>query len=193
MDKEKTTYTKTEIKQRGWTDTMIKNLLPEPQLKPVPMHPSWGPMKLWDISLVEQVEGTEAFSKAMEKASKRKEAAEKAVVTKLVHNMEYIEESIKKIKVRKLRYAVVYTRMIEDRIYNHGYTGGNEEAEQRWAVNFVRHELTSYDKEMYNIAGKVGTHQMYAEYKRAVLDKIAEAYPELQAECERQKQRIEII
>lgn len=53
---------------------------------------------------------------------------------------------------------------------------------QRWTVNYVRHMLTNYDRLLLCVPdeGKAGLKVM-------VLDEIAETYPFLKEECERQK------
>ena len=60
----------------------------------------------------------------------------------------------------------------------------NEQLEQ-WMVNYVRHELTGYDGALLEISRTVPAG--YQLLKNAVLCKIAEAYPFLRNECEKQK------
>jgi hypothetical protein len=55
-------------------------------------------------------------------------------------------------------------------------------------VNYVRHNLTNYEEELYYMSGKVGCHEEYYFYKDAVLDRISETYPELEDACRRQKE-----
>lgn len=74
--------TQSTILAMGWTKTMIKNLLPEPTERPNPHYKCAAPMKLWEQEKVLEVMETEDFKKALEKASKRKNAAKSAVKTK---------------------------------------------------------------------------------------------------------------
>ena len=74
--------TQSTILAMGWTKTMIKNLLPEPTERPNPHYKCAAPMKLWEQDKVLEVMETENFKKALEKASKRKDAAKSAVKTK---------------------------------------------------------------------------------------------------------------
>jgi hypothetical protein len=57
------------------------------------------------------------------------------------------------------------------------------ETRQRWAVNYARHKLTNYDKILdrryYNFAERSAFH-------KKVLTLIAQTWPELASECERQ-------
>jgi hypothetical protein len=50
--------------------------------------------------------------------------------------------------------------------------------------------MTSYEKHLAQIAGRVGTDDAYLQIKEKVLDGIAEVYPWLAEECSCQKQRM---
>lgn len=63
----------------------------------------------------------------------------------------------------------------------------DEDTKIRWAVDYIRHNLTNYDHDMNALINKVGKDKAYDKYKEAVLDKIAEVYPDLEDECENQK------
>ena len=57
-------------------------------------------------------------------------------------------------------------------------------------VNHIRHNLTAYDEELYEMKGKVGIGEAYILYKRKVLEAIAVAYPYLKEEVTRQINRL---
>lgn len=59
---------------------------------------------------------------------------------------------------------------------------------RRWAVNFARHELTSYDGVRVFNAGSVGVHAAAEAVRTEVLNRIARQWPELASECGRQAQ-----
>ena len=61
------------------------------------------------------------------------------------------------------------------------------EMRHRFAVSHLRHQATDYDSQL---AANM-TRDEYVAVKQAVLDDIAEAYPELADECARQGQRAE--
>ena len=68
-----TTYCKSDLLKRGWTQRMIDDLLPPPTLKSNPHYRSAPPMLLWQIDLVEKTEQSEAFqSKLTQKATQIK-------------------------------------------------------------------------------------------------------------------------
>lgn len=66
----------------------------------------------------------------------------------------------------------------------------NDDTLNRWCVNYIRHQLTTYDNELYNLIGKIGRDDAYENFKKAVLEKIAEKYPKYADECKRQIRKI---
>lgn len=53
---------------------------------------------------------------------------------------------------------------------------------ERWMVNYARHALTDYDQQCHDL-----DQDRYVELRTATLDAIADTYPPLRHECERQK------
>lgn len=92
--------TQSTILAMGWTKTMIKNLLPEPTERPNPHYKCAAPMKLWEQDKVLEVMETEDFKKALEKASKRKNAAKSAVKTKEKRLKEKMVEIANSFEIR---------------------------------------------------------------------------------------------
>ena len=62
----------------------------------------------------------------------------------------------------------------------------SDEVLNRWIVNYIRHNCTSYDQELLEICGKVGHEEAYSEFKKRLLQKIAVVYPAYADECRRQ-------
>lgn len=187
--------TQTEILSMGWTKTMIDKLLPPPELVPNSIYRNAAPIKLWNKTDVLQVMETEDFKLAKEKADKRRDACEKAVKTK---EKRLQEECVKKIKLISVKYLPDETLRRETldakQSWNYQHDncdtsvyGADEKVIKRWVVNYIRHNLTAYDRDLYSMSGKVGCNIEYKRYKNAVLDKIAEAYPKYADECENQK------
>lgn len=79
------------IDEYGWTKSLINNFLPEPTLKKNPHYSSAAPMKVWEEDTVKDVMKTPEFQAAMQKATKRKEAANTAVSTKITNMHDNIE------------------------------------------------------------------------------------------------------
>lgn len=68
----------------------------------------------------------------------------------------------------------------------------NDDTLNRWCVNHIRHRLTSYNTELVGMTGKIGKDSAYHYFKKAVLEKIAEAYPKYEDECFRQIGELDI-
>ena len=68
MNGKSQTITQSTILAMGWTKTMIKNLLPEPTVKPNPHYECASPMKLWEKEKVLEIMETDDFKQALEKS-----------------------------------------------------------------------------------------------------------------------------
>lgn len=233
MNEKSQMITQSTILAMGWTKTMIKNLLPEPTERPNPHYKCAAPMKLWEQGKVLEIMETEDFKKALEKASKRKNAAKSAVKTKekrlkekmveiansfeikIIPDDELIEKVLKhneeRIENNLWQSMLYYERKVDRYIYdeyesyddvcqeyedacyeyeNFTLRTPNEETLMRWVVNYIRHNLISYDSTLFDNKGKVGKDEAYPIFKKAVLDRIAATYPKYAAECKRQADTI---
>lgn len=193
--------TQTTLLSWGWTKSLIEQFLPEPLLKPNPMYKTAPPSKNWDSDEVRQIMLTPEFKEARERAARRGTGAAKAVQTKRNRLMEQVQQKIRGISVdasytdeELVKSAIAdrqawynYIAMERGRWYDGEAADADEATVRRWVVNFIRHNLTDYDDDLYGLAGKVGCHEGYRKYKNAVLDRIAEAYPKYVDECCRQK------
>ena len=191
----------TTIIEMGWTKTLIAKFLPEPTLKPNPYYKKAAPMKLWRESDVMEIMETPEFIEAMEKAAKRKAAAEKAIQTKvniLAQEMERVTASlnVKIVPEESLANRAISAKnlwneekanMRNDWFYCPIIASDVDKATlDRWVVNYIRHHLVKYDKALGRMDGRVGKYDIYPDMKKAVLRKIAEVYPSYAEECQRQ-------
>ncbi|MCH4889867.1 hypothetical protein EZV73_19960 [Acidaminobacter sp. JC074] len=196
MEKEKTMYTQTEVLNLGFSKKLISSLLPDPLLKTNPVYRSAAPLKLFNVTDVEEAMQTEAFKMHIVGAAERKARAKKAVETKRRKFQAEIDLKIKYIRVRKVDNVIARAVSAQQSwYYEKGYfesyaESADDETKERWAVNFIRHNLTEYEYNLYTMKGKVGKSEGYTKYKHAVLDKIAEYYPEFREECIRQKNHV---
>lgn len=190
-------YTQTEVLKLGFTKKLIETLLPDPILKPNPYYKSAAPVKLFSVDLVHEVMASETFKNYKEASKSRRQGAKKAVATKKKKLEQTVQEKIKCIHVKrvenieKLSMNEQLIRVFERGDFDIGLSKIDDETKARWAVNYVRHKLTNYDEELYSIKGKVGIRSAYVTYKKAVLRKIAQVYPELQIACQKQIDRID--
>ncbi len=211
---------KSMLKERGWTEGLIKKKLPEPKIGRNPLYRS-QPVYLYRLDDVLVGEESEEFKKMQETRAKRCESAEKAVLTRYKRTSNWLERNIEALEIEVLsddeltsyvfaRQVAVYEYKLDEKwdwdfeaemmsvfiINVEEYeenpttpTFVDEETLQRWKVNFIRHELTNYDYLIRNLKGKPDKYNLVLKLKEALFKKIAEAYPALSDECERQLRR----
>jgi len=176
------------IGRSGWTATLVSRLLGGPdRRKKVYGHTS--PSALYSITRIEQAEASVEFAQAQAGITRRKASAAKSVETKTAKLLAAIEAM--PIVVERHNFAWVKQQAIDS--YNMRGRGesfatkaDDPEFLERITVNFIRHELTQYDVALWEVAGKTGVVRAVAEIRRRVYLSIAQAYPALRAECERQ-------
>lgn len=188
------------LKDRGWTDAMIRRFLPEPDVTAVnPYHKSGPPMRLYYVSRIEAIEQTDEFLSARAVASKRQEAAQRAVQTKIDKLLAQVDDFPRPVlpdldQEELTRHAVEnYNSKEQDVAIERGFldtksatVNADQNFLNRISVNYARHCLTSYHDRLYLVAGNVGTREAYNEVKRRIHAAIAKAYPWLARECKRQ-------
>lgn len=191
---ENSKITLSTVKSYGFTDKLIRELLPEPELVVNPHYRSGPKMKLWDVNVVESAMKTEIFAVEMEKRNKRKESAKKAVQTKTSRLQLQVDEFIKSVRIsrvsiEKLRFAAIRDKQRwydSNGIYDKFAEYADDATVKRWMVNYIRHNMVEYDQEIDDMKGKTGKSLLYFELHNGVLHKISEVYPELEDECLRQ-------
>ena len=190
---EKTMLTQSDLSARGWTKGMVSRLLPEPTLGKNKYCRN-RPMKLWELHMIEEVEKTEAYTDELKKVQNHRHGGIKAAATKraaLQNDFEKIQAEINvpcvdDATLRKWVYQNMRNRNIQRGLWNSYPEDAPEETMQRWVVNFIRHNLVSYDYTLHVHKGRVGINECYTDYKKAILMKIAEVYPQYADECKRQ-------
>ena len=191
---------KAGLKGRGWTDKGISQFLPTwDKEAPNPYYRKASPMKLYLMVRVEEIEQSEPFKAFQEASLNRKNGAAKAVVTKKAMLM--AELNSWKIVVKSKPLEDVRKNAIRE--YNNhqaslerddGYfasPNSNKDFLDRITVNQLRHSLSNYERRLDALFGKVGTHQAYPILHKKVMEAIADKYPELATECQRQIARKE--
>ncbi|MBD7994008.1 hypothetical protein H9639_01680 [Arthrobacter sp. Sa2CUA1] len=179
-------------KERGWTETQIKAFLPEPdKTARNPFSRKAAPMKLYALERVETVEATEEFRRAREASRKRQLAArgralekkKQAVAVAEALELRLVPESWEDVQRKAVEH---YNSRLRQ---NQSPAGPRTTRSRldRLTVNYLRHMQTSYEEELKEFKGVVGVGEAYLVVRNRILDLIAQAYPALQAECERQK------
>lgn len=62
----------------------------------------------------------------------------------------------------------------------------DKETLDRWQVNYIRHNIVSYNDNCKKIMWKSGSEEIHKILKERVLKEIKRAYPHLKDECDRQ-------
>jgi hypothetical protein len=179
-------------KDRGWTDTQIKTFLPEPdQTARNPFSRKAAPMKLYALERVEAIEATPEYQKAREASRTRQLAARGRALAKK-------KEAVAAAEALELRIEPEPWQDMQDKAIAH-FKGRLRRSQSpasrktstarldRLTVNYLRHQQTSYEEELKEFKGVVGVGEAYLVVRNRILDLIAETYPQLRTECERQK------
>jgi len=181
------------LKGRGWTLTMIKKFLKEPdKIVDNPYYRCADPMKLYEMKRIKRIEKRKTFIAVMEASAKRKESAAKAVETKMRKSIKFAENVEIKVPKEDFNKVVEYacesyndwhqvTRYGEwNEYFEPVYPNNPDKAFiKRITTNYLRHECTSYEYELHKLFGKTGVQEAHDILQKRINDKILETYPEL--------------
>lgn len=189
------------IEEFGWSKTLIEKFLTVAETKRNPVFACASPMKLYRREDVLSIMQTDEFKNEYEKMLSRRNRGKLIAQNKEDETLRAIRLKMQEITVsiqdnieeRAIHDKREHDRFVEEVYHNNyylkedTYEDAPQEVKDRWAVNYIRHNLTQYEKELYYNHNKVGCNKAYILYKNAVLSKIAEVYPQYAQECERQK------
>jgi hypothetical protein len=187
--------TKTDlISIRKWTDRLIKKYMPVPdEIRNNPHYGRASEMKLYKISRVELIEKNEQFLIDFQKTILRRKSSLKMVETKKDNLL--IEISELPISVEFIQRNELVPLVIDDyndRNYYKDYLtlrDLDQSTLERLTVNYIRHQLTSYDQCLGLIFSRVGKKEGYRLLKERIYKCISESYPDLTRECALQLRR----
>lgn len=191
-------FTAADLKRRGWTDSLIKEFSPSPDdTTPNPWYRSAPPIRLYLKDRIASIEASSDFQEQIKLIRRRKQAAARAVNTKLDRLRQQIEAwqpSVPRLEMGELieRACESYNSHKLDLLIERGYdyTPATPESDEafldRITVNYLRHNLTSYERKLARQYCKVGVRQSYVMISRRIFTAISSVYPELADECERQ-------
>lgn len=182
------------LRERGWTDAMIREYLREPDAtRPNPRYWSAAPMKLY---LTERAESAEASPEWAERKTHgdRRRAAGLAAADRMRAETEALARQLAADLAASLvlpadpqRAAIeAYNEWHSDGCTCPGWyelgscdkradTSDSPEFLRRITVNYLRHYLTGYDRVYKRLAGRVG-HQDAHEILRAEVNAAIEAH-----------------
>jgi hypothetical protein len=187
--------TKTDlISIRKWSDRLIKKYMPVPdEIRNNPHYGRASEMKLYKISRVELIEKNEQFLIDFQKTILRRKSSLKMVETKKDNLL--IEISELPISVEFIQRNELVPLVIDDyndRNYYKDYLtlrDLDQSTLERLTVNYIRHQLTSYDQCLGLIFSRVGKKEGYRLLIERIYNCISESYPELTRECTLQFRR----
>lgn len=198
-------YNKTELKERGWTETAITKFLGNPDRKGKNRKGRKGKVSLYFKERVHHAEQTPNFKEWKLKSAARSQAslaaAEKKrqeTLTKVSSRLDSIDlkDEYKHLTRQELRHQASESFLaIEKR--REERSRGKYVAEQitsrrtdaffdRIEANYLRHEGTVYDAELKEYFNATGVGQAIDMVREKIYNTIASYYPHLEGECEKQ-------
>lgn len=190
---------KRQLNKRGWSPKLITNFLGDPDdVKPLGKYCE---EHLYFLPRIEKIEKLEDFKKSQAKYLTRRNAGKQAAKNQAQKRIEAARTMI--IRVRRLAEDEVLEAAIEHynfrrrRVYYDDWDDAPYESLpadpnsdlrvlERITVNYIRHNLTSYDSKLFQQRGRIGGDEAVPIIRRRVFEEIACAYPQLADECDRQ-------
>lgn len=172
-----TNLTQSQILERpGWNKKLITTLLGKPDAYKK-IYGYSQEAHLYNALRVVIAEKTDIWIQAQEDMAKRKQASIKAVQTKVDKIVDRIDNTT--IIVKELPYTTIVKRAVGDGEYDKAYL-------DRQCVNYIRHELTGYDRTLDTCVGKTGKLEAYKCLRHKIFAEISRVYPMYAEECTRQ-------
>lgn len=187
--KRATIFSVAELKARGWSSTMIEKLMPEPdEVRDNPYVKSAPKMKFFFVATVKKIERRKSFQKLREKAATRSQNGHAVADRKRIALLETVNDLPIEVKVLPLdEVEALGKEQWRSHKENQGeWVSGYPGDIDRLTVNFIRHNLTKYDLHIFAVVNQVGKEDALLRLQERVFDAIASAYPDLEAECNRQ-------
>lgn len=195
-------YSVPNLIERGWTKALIAKFAGAHDCeRKNPMFASAGaPMRFWQMEKIERIEATPEFQAAKAKAAGRSAAGKKVAQMKR-------EEILAAIDAMQINVAQMSAEELLHNAINSYNEFGQELALERGIdreaatpdsdplfllriqVNYLRHNETQYDSQLAALYGKIGKKEAIDSIRERIYDAIAEAYPFLREECDRQLAR----
>ena len=197
-EQKKDKYTKTELKELGFTEKLIQDLLLEPEYHKSPRGAGRF-YYLWRADDVKKAMLDERFIATQEKRKERSTRAQKVADKKRKKTMDKVNNIIsdmtppERIELDELKECAIQYKnddfICQDRIAD--ANNADEDTIKRWIVNYIRHEMTDYNFEVVSADMEkcVGRDEAFILFEKKVYENIALVYPELADECDRQLQR----
>ncbi|MCX5229569.1 hypothetical protein ABZY16_11330 [Streptomyces sp. NPDC006553] len=189
---DRTTYVShAGVRRRGWTDTMVRELLGTPDMQGRdPRRWSPAPLRLYLLARVETVERTPEFAETSALSPARSSAAaayaerRRAAVLAAIRAepIEVPRLPGPELERRAVRHRQLLGARSPGRPPGDGATAG---ALVRWQVSYLRHALARYEALLDGLYGETGRGEAERLLRRRLYEAIGAAYPALAQECHR--------
>lgn len=191
----------------GWTRVAVRRFLGDPAAtKPNPMYRSAAPMRFWRQERVEAVEAREDWIAWAEQSGRRSERAKEAAARQRNEVLEWVDGL--EIQIRAFDSPAALTaaavahyndlwlgraweRGDQSLTDKHATSDDSPEFLDRITVNFLRHECSEYERLLVRLFGSAGASEARSRLKSRILNEIAEVYPWLSGEADRQWMAVE--
>ena len=192
-ERKKEFFTKSQLKEREWTEAGIKKFLGESDRTEInPIFKNAAPMQLYSIERVEKLEASKEFSDWKEKSQKRRDAAQKVADLKKQETLSEFDSIKIEVPImphkelKKLAKKEYEERQLDRGNYDVDLSYADRDFIDRIKVNYLRHELTEYDSLLCETSGRYGKLEAKKLIRRKIFNAIADAYPNLRKECMKQ-------
>ncbi|NEA68326.1 hypothetical protein [Streptomyces sp. SID12488] len=192
------------LRARGWTGGMVHRLLGTPdRLSVNPRLRAAPQVRLYRVERVTAAERTDEYRRVAESSARRSEAVRNAVQRRRLEILERIRTE--PIEVPRLDPGRLALRAVEHGARRVAATDdpiepADGDSAQRtgnvgraslapWKVAYLRHRMSHYDQLLDGLPGgerDSGRAEAAELLRRRICAAIAEAYPPLEQECERQ-------
>lgn len=164
-----------------FTESM-RDLIPEPD---VTVRGKYRTYDAWSEALLEEIlRDPDIKEKLAKNEARRRKLApsyNKAVKTKAQKTMDLVENAVINVARQPLPqiYQAAEDRYLARSLEHYNFVYDYPEERLHWdAINYIRHELTSYDHSLSEIKAKTGTNKAYRRLTERIYDEIAKVYPD---------------
>jgi hypothetical protein len=191
MNDEAVLFTMTQLKDRAWTQALVKKFLDPPDATcPNPHYKSAAPMWLYRASRVEVAESCEDWRRAAERSRVRAIAGKEVAAQKaaeLVKQAEHLPITGTRLPLDQLqKRAIASSNAFHEALLwerGHAYEQADAQSDpaflSRITVNDIRHHLTAYDRHLEEVAGRIGVRQAIATIRLGSTQKSARPTPHM--------------
>ena len=171
-----------ELRKRGWTKTMIQNLLGQADAEGSnPHHNARAPMKFWEIKRVAAAEQSARFRELRLSANNRSAKAKAIAAQRAIDLLDWARN----VKIEWIQAPVTEEDAMAKAVLSWQRRNGRRaegiglETVKRWARNYARHECMTYDNILNATSRKPGVNEAYAIIRARCERMFQERFPRL--------------